>query len=86
MIDQAASNLTARDTILKILTDDEVAKVSSAEGAAGLKNGIEYLDLTHLERGVQTAGTMNQVNVGNMIPRNAVSAETWQKIIAQLAC
>jgi hypothetical protein len=46
---------------------------------------VEYLDLTHLERGVQTAGIMNQVNVSNMIPRNAVSAQTWQKIIAQLA-
>jgi hypothetical protein len=85
MTDQAASDLAARDTILKLLTDDEVAKVSSAEGGTGLRNGVEYLDLTHLELGVQTVGVVNQVNIGDMIPRNAVSAQTWQKITAQLA-
>jgi hypothetical protein len=84
MTDQAASDLATRETILKILTDDEVAKVSTAEGATGLRNGSEYLDLIHLERGIQTAGSLTHVNVGDVIPRNAVSAQTWQKITAQL--
>jgi hypothetical protein len=84
MTDHATSDLAARDTILKLLTDDEVAKVSSAEGRSGLKNGVEYLDLTHLERGIQTAGILTHVNVGHVIPRNAVSAQTWQKITSQL--
>jgi hypothetical protein len=79
------TDLTARDTILKLLTDDEVAKVSSAEGTAGLTNGLQYLDLAHLDRGIQTAAILNKFNVGDVIPRNAVSDETWKKITAQLA-
>ena len=43
----------ARDTILKMLSDEENAKVSRAEGAAGLPDGEEYVDLEHLEAGVQ---------------------------------
>ena len=79
------TDMTVRDTILKLLTDDEVAKVSSAECATGLANGVQYLDLAHLDRGVQTAGILNKVNAGDVIPRNAVSDQTWQKIAAQLA-
>ena len=85
MTADAPSNFAAREAMLKLLTDDEVAKVSSAEGGLGLKNGLEYVDLTHLELGVQTAGIMTRVDVGNVIPRDAVSSQTWQKIIARLA-
>jgi len=84
MTDSKQNDLVTRDSILKLLTDDEVAKVSSAEAAAGLKNGVEYIDLAHLDRGVRTAGIMNQFNVGDVIPRDAVSDPTWQKIMAQL--
>lgn len=79
------TDLAERDTILKLLTDDEVAKVSSAEVASGLANGVEYLDLAHLDRGVRTAGILNSVNPGDVIPRNAVSVQTWSKIVSALA-
>ena len=45
----------ARENILKLLSDEEVAKVSTAEAASGLTEGTEYLDLEHLEQGVQRA-------------------------------
>lgn len=80
-----AAVLVARDTILKLLSDDEVAKVSSAEGAAGLTNGMQYLDLGHLDRGVQTAAILHKFDIGDVIPHNAVSDQTWQKNMAQAA-
>ena len=76
----------ARDTILKLLSDEQNAKVSSAEGSAVLAQGEEYLDLEHLNRGVQRAdGTMTTATIGHIVPRRAVHGETWSKILAQLA-
>jgi len=85
MTDAQRTDLAARDAILKLLTDDEVAKVSLAEVASGLVNRAQYVDLAHLDRGVQTAGILNKAKAGDVIPRAAVSAETWSKIIAGLA-
>lgn len=85
MTETTSADLTARAAILRLLTDDEVAKVSSAEGADGPTNGLQYLDLTHLDRGVQTAAILTKFDVGDVIPRNAVSDQTWKKITAHLA-
>lgn len=85
MTGTTSADLTARDQILKLLSDEEVAKVSSAECATGLANGVQYLDLAHLDRGVQIAGILNKFNAGDVIPRNSVSDQTWHKITAQLA-
>jgi hypothetical protein len=74
-----------RDTILKLLSDDEVAKVSNAEAASGLIKGAEFLDLEHLDQGVQSAKDETKVALGHALPRNAVSGETWGKILALLA-
>ena len=76
----------ARDTILKLLSDEENAKVSSAEGSVGLLQGEEYVDLEHLDRGVQRADrTMPTGTIGHIVPRRAVHGETWSKILSQLA-
>lgn len=75
----------ARDTILKMLSDEENGKVSLAEGAAGLLDGEEYVDLDHLVAGVQIAkAPMTRALTGHIIPRSAVQGETWSKIVAQL--
>jgi hypothetical protein len=37
------------------LSNDEIAKASTAESASVLTEGAEYLDLEHLNRGVQRA-------------------------------
>jgi hypothetical protein len=67
------------------MSNDEIAKVSTAETAAGLKAGDEYLDLEHLEHGIQQAGNAAIVNMGQAVPRSAVSNETWSRILDQLA-
>jgi hypothetical protein len=72
-----------RDVILKLLSDDEVARVSSAETAARLSDGDEYLDLEHLGQGVRRAvGTA--APMGRVLPRKAVQEGTWTKILTQL--
>ena len=73
-----------RDRILKLLSDDEVAKVSTAETAVRLATGDEYLDLEHLDQGVLRAGTTS-TPMGRVLPKKAVRADTWSKILAQLA-
>ena len=42
-----------RDTILRLLSDDDIARVSTAETAASLAEGDEYVDLEAPDRGVQ---------------------------------
>jgi hypothetical protein len=74
-----------RDTILGLLSDEETARVSTAEGVSGLTEGAEFLDLEHLDRGVQRAKASTGITMGHVPPRNAVRAETWSKILAQLA-
>ena len=81
--DERAAYVT-RDTILKMLSDDEMARVSTAETAPKLADGDEYLDLEHLDLGVQRAGGA-ATPMGHVLPRHAVHANTWTKILAQLA-
>jgi hypothetical protein len=85
MTDAKHAELVARDDILKLLSNDEIAKVSSAEAASGITEGGEYLDLEHLNEGVQRAKAATKVTMGHALPRSAVSGETWRKILAQLA-
>ena len=71
-----------RDRILQLLSDDEVSSVSTAETAARLSDGDEYLDLEQLDQGVQRAhGTTTPM--GRVLPRKAVHANTWSKILTQ---
>ena len=85
MTDAKRAEHVARDTILKLLSDEEIAKVSTAETASELPAGGEYLDLEHLDQGVQRAKAATKVTMGDVLPRSAVCDETWSKIIAQLA-
>jgi hypothetical protein len=73
-----------RDSILKLLSDDEVAKVSTSETRARLLDGDEYLDLEQLDRGVQRAGGTT-TPMGRVLPKNAVHANTWSRILSLLA-
>ena len=74
---------TTRDNTLKLLSDDEVARVSTAETAARLSDGDEYLDLEQLDHGVRRAqGTATPM--GRVLPRKAVHVNTWSKILTQL--
>jgi hypothetical protein len=73
-----------RDRILKLLSDDEIAAVSTAESATGLEPGAEYLDLEAIERGVRRAFGRD-APMGSVLPRKAVQEETWSKILRELA-
>jgi len=84
MTDAKRAEQVARNNILKLLSNEEVAKVSSAEAVSGLTEGGEYLDLEHLDQGVQRAKAAAKVTMGHVIPRSAVRGETWTKILAQL--
>ena len=80
MTDAKHAAQVTRDTILKLLSDEENARVATGEAGARLSEGDEYLDLLHLDQGVQRAG----ITMGHFLPRSAVSDETWHKILAHL--
>jgi hypothetical protein len=75
----------SRDAILKLLSDEEVARVSTAETAAALSDGHDYIDLENLSSGVQRANTRTKAVMGHVLPRNAVHSGTWAKILGLLA-
>ena len=73
-----------RDKLMKLLSDDENAKVSRVEEGTFLSERDEYVDLDNLSKGVQRAMSQTPVKMGTIIARSAVHAETWNKILAQL--
>lgn len=77
------SRYLTRDRVLKLLSDEEVARVSTAESAARLEQGEEYLDLEALESGVHRA--FENTPMGRILPKKAVREETWAKILRELA-
>lgn len=77
-------NYITRDNILKLLSDDEVAAVATAETAKRLVDGDDFIDLEHFERGVQQA-PQTTTPMGRVLPRKSVPNNTWDKIVAQLA-
>ena len=74
---------TARESVLKLLSDDEVASASTAETATRLLDGEEYLDLEELARGVQQAKKSGPA-MGRVLPRKAVHKDTWSKVLTLL--
>jgi len=69
---------------MNLLSDEEVARVSTAETAARLLDGDEYLDLEQLGDGVRHAQS-TPTPMGRVLPRSAVHQDTWNKILSQLA-
>jgi hypothetical protein len=78
-----ADQLT-RDSVLTLLSDDEVARVSTAESELRLWDGDEYVDLGRLNLGVLRAVGMTTL-MGRVLPRKSVRETTWTKILALLA-
>jgi hypothetical protein len=83
MIDDTRIDYIARDSVLRLLSDAEIASVSTAETAADLLDDEEYLDLEHLAEGVRRSGH-GKAPMGRVLPRKAVSEETWTQVVAQL--
>jgi hypothetical protein len=78
-------DLLTRDAILGLLTDAEVAKVSTAEDAVTLIEGDRYIDLLDLEAGIQEVQATPRTAPGHALPRSAVSDASWQKIVRAIA-
>ncbi|NOT72628.1 MAG: hypothetical protein HOP09_15535 [Hyphomicrobium sp.] len=75
---------TSREAILALLSDEENARVSTAETASNLKLDAEYLDLEHLELGIQRAAAEKPVHMASVLTRDAVSGDTWGRIVETL--
>jgi hypothetical protein len=74
----------AREAIMKLLTDAEVAEVSRAEGATRLIEGDEYIDLEDLGAGVQEVQATPRTAPDHTLSRSSVSDATWTKIVRVL--
>ena len=68
---------------MALLSDEETARVSNAEAGFSMTHGEEYIDLQHLDSGVQKARG-NIGSLGEIIPRKSVHKDTWTKIMAGL--
>jgi hypothetical protein len=77
------SDYETRDAILQLLSDDEVARVSTKEGETQLADGEEYIDLAAPDNGIRSVHGAMQLTMGQVLPRSAVSADTWAKIRAR---
>jgi hypothetical protein len=78
-------NLMTRETILALLSDNEVARVSDAEGLKRLIEGDEDIDLKDPAAGVQQVQATPRTAPANTLPRSAVSDATWAKIVQSVA-
>ena len=77
------SEYVTRESILRLLTDDEVAKVTTAETAVRLADGDDYLDLERIDQGVQQeSASRANAPMGRVLPRASVHENTWKKILA----
>jgi hypothetical protein len=74
-----------RDTILRLLSDDEIARVSTAESAIQLVDGDEYVDLRQPDQGVRKALGPATAPMGDVLPRKAVQEQTWRQIVGLLS-
>ncbi len=84
MNDASGAEYAVRETILGMLSDEDVAKVSTAETSV-LCAGKEFIDLGNLCLGIQLVNAVTTVKMANVLPRKAVSTETWPKLVDYLA-
>jgi hypothetical protein len=85
MTTKATKDVLKREAIIQLLTDAEVAKVSTAEDAPRLVEGDEYVDLEDLDSGVQQVQATPRTAPGHALPRSSVSDATWAKIVKAVA-
>ncbi|MGO8991858.1 MAG: hypothetical protein ACLQVI_00920 [Polyangiaceae bacterium] len=82
MTSKRRSDYLTRDAVMKLLSDEEIASVSTAETAPRVAAGDEYLDLEQLDRGVLRGPTATPM--GRVLPRKAVRKATWSAILTRL--
>jgi hypothetical protein len=85
MTETSGAGYALREAILGMLSDEEVARVSTTEATSVLGSGQEFIDLGNLDLGIQRVNAGTTVKMANVLPRKAVSAETWPKLVDYLA-
>jgi|SRR5450432_1710393 len=85
MNNEKRSEYFTREGIMELLSDDEIARVTTAESARSLSEGDEYVDLEQLDQGVRTAtkGTVS-LPMGRVVSKGAVQERTWNDIVEHL--
>lgn len=78
------SQRLTRDTIMKLLSDDEAAEVNSGNGPVLLSGGDEYIDLDELKGGVRRALSETTRPARQVVAKSGVKDESWKKIVAEL--
>lgn len=84
-IETRRGEYVTREEILKLLSDEEIARVSTSEGGPPLAEGEEYVDLEHLNEGIQRVRETNTVRMGSVLPRRSVEDKTWSRICSHIA-
>jgi hypothetical protein len=74
-----------RQRILRLLSDDDIARASMAEATAAPLEGEEFLDLEDLGPGVRVAEGVTPA-MRHLLLRRSVHPNTWTKILEQLRC
>jgi hypothetical protein len=73
-----------RSGILKMLSEEAAASVSSAETTDRLVDGDVYVDLMRLDQGVRRARG-DTTPMRPVLPKKAVPEQTWKSILQHLA-
>lgn len=72
-----------RAMIMSLLSETDVARVSSGGGGCELIEGDEYVDLEQLHDGVLRMEARGATSA-EFLPRNALADATWSSICARL--
>ena len=85
MNNEKRSEYFTREGIMDLLSDDEIARVTTTEAAKSLTSGDEYIDLEQLDQGVRTAtaGTVS-LPMGRVVSKGSVQERTWNSIVEHL--
>ena len=69
-----------REQVLALLSETELGKVAKAEDNTTIPAGVRYLDLKHLETGIQTGANPSVLTAHDAILKTSVRSETWHSI------
>jgi hypothetical protein len=72
-----------RNTLMNLLSDDEIARVSDVETSSCLDQGEEYIDLEQPNQGVRRYGE-HAVSMAAVLPRKSITEGTWMRILSLL--
>ncbi len=79
------ATMATKQEILDLLDDNEVARVARAEEEVDLADGDEYVDLDHLDDGIQHVKGRTRKSIHSILPKSMVSEKTWQQIQSTLS-